>query len=99
MRFLILLFVVNVIADPVPEKEFTDSNFATGLNAFSLDFMKQMEFREKNVLFSPLGLSMAVGMILEAANNTHADGFKLLHFSDIANGQMMHMKFKENTKK
>ena len=78
---LALAFLVPVEAPcsaPVPEGDAA----AVTVNAFAVDFYKQVRKPEGNLFFSPYSISMALGMVYAAARgNTAAQMAKTMHFS------------------
>ncbi|RWS19697.1 proteinase inhibitor I4 serpin-like protein, partial [Leptotrombidium deliense] len=70
-------------------------SFHSGINGFSDDFLKQMEYKTKNVVFTPLGLSMALGMVLEGATGKMSDDiYKMLNIGNFSNSESIHNIFK-----
>jgi len=78
---LALAFLVPVEAPcsaPVPEGDAA----AVTVNAFAVDFYKQVRKPEGNLFFSPYSISMALGMVYAGARgNTAAQMAKTMHFS------------------
>ncbi|RWS19404.1 hypothetical protein B4U80_14439, partial [Leptotrombidium deliense] len=79
MKLIIFLLVVHQIF----AKSINDLDaeaFAAAINGFSDEFMKQLEYKDTNLITSPFALSMALGMLLKAAKGkTYDDIYKMLN--------------------
>ncbi|RWS23493.1 hypothetical protein B4U80_13923 [Leptotrombidium deliense] len=93
MKLIILLLVVHqVFAKPA---ELDGESFAAGINGFSDEFMRKLEYKDKNLICSPFGLSMALGMLLKAAKGkTYDDIYKMLNMGELSNKDNIHNIFK-----
>ncbi|RWS18085.1 hypothetical protein B4U80_14690, partial [Leptotrombidium deliense] len=76
MKFIILIFVVHQIF-ATATNELDAEAFAVAMNGFSDEFMRKLEYKDKNLICSPFGLSMALAMLLKAAKGkTYDDIYK-----------------------
>ncbi|RWS20316.1 hypothetical protein B4U80_12108 [Leptotrombidium deliense] len=90
---IIIIFIVHqIFARP---SDLDGEAFAACMNGFSDDFMRKLEHKEKNLIYSPFGLSMALGMLLKAAKGkTYDDIYKMLNMGELSNKDNIHYIFK-----
>ncbi|RWS21193.1 hypothetical protein B4U80_11910, partial [Leptotrombidium deliense] len=95
MRLLLLLLVVQqIFAASENGLQLNDEKFASGINGFSLEFAKNLNYTSKNTLFSPLGIAMTTGMLLKGAQGkVFEDLYKMLGMSQYENKEKIHDMF------
>ncbi|RWS19904.1 hypothetical protein B4U80_14353, partial [Leptotrombidium deliense] len=94
--FIIFLLFAYVFCESQVLPHLNKKTFANGINGFSLEFTKKLERIEtKNELFSPLGLAMTTGMLIQGANGQIKDDMlRMLGMSEYNNIHIIHEMFK-----
>ncbi|RWS21860.1 hypothetical protein B4U80_11755 [Leptotrombidium deliense] len=95
MRLLLLfLFVQQIFAASENGAQLNEERFASGVNGFSLELTKHLNYTSENELFSPLGIAMTAGMLMKGAQGKVRDDlYKMLGMSEYENKEKIHDMF------